>query len=226
MWYPVLPCRCFTITIVHRKNKTFNVTAAEFTAELSGCVSVRVFRGVRLSDGRPADSGGGRSQSCCQDYEEWVDGVTIAHSHLTDTSLCRGSENDLMFYQINTFFKKSNRNSKNKAKAEARKSYFLRDLKQTFWHVFEPQNFSWSFPTSSYFCDFFFFSLVAICTRTEMEDFLREAACMKEFDHPNVMRLLGKTVSLTLMENPLTQEFFLFFHCNSPVFYLLLCMKW
>lgn len=41
-----------------------------------------------------------------------------------------------------------------------------------------------------------------------MEDFLREAACMKEFDHPNVMRLLGKTVSLTLMENPLTQEFF------------------
>lgn len=34
--------------------------------------------------------------------------------------------------------------------------------------------------------------LVAICTRTEMEDFLREAACMKEFDHPNVMRLLGK----------------------------------
>lgn len=36
-------------------------------------------------------------------------------------------------------------------------------------------------------------SLVAICTRTEMEDFLREAACMKEFDHPNVMRLLGET---------------------------------
>ncbi|XP_068173500.1 tyrosine-protein kinase receptor UFO [Antennarius striatus] len=32
---------------------------------------------------------------------------------------------------------------------------------------------------------------IAICTRTEMEDFLREAACMKEFDHPNVMRLLG-----------------------------------
>lgn len=35
-------------------------------------------------------------------------------------------------------------------------------------------------------------SLVAICTRSEMEDFLREAACMKEFDHPNVMRLLGE----------------------------------
>uniref|UniRef100_A0A667Y685 receptor protein-tyrosine kinase n=1 Tax=Myripristis murdjan TaxID=586833 RepID=A0A667Y685_9TELE len=34
-------------------------------------------------------------------------------------------------------------------------------------------------------------SPVAICTRSEMEDFLREAACMKEFDHPNVMRLLG-----------------------------------
>ncbi|KAG5837436.1 hypothetical protein ANANG_G00239230 [Anguilla anguilla] len=32
---------------------------------------------------------------------------------------------------------------------------------------------------------------IAICTRTEMEDFLREAACMKEFDHTNVMRLLG-----------------------------------
>uniref|UniRef100_A0A8C1QEA4 receptor protein-tyrosine kinase n=1 Tax=Cyprinus carpio TaxID=7962 RepID=A0A8C1QEA4_CYPCA len=35
---------------------------------------------------------------------------------------------------------------------------------------------------------------IAICTRTEMEDFLREAACMKEFDHQNVMRLLGKCV--------------------------------
>uniref|UniRef100_A0A3P9AF55 receptor protein-tyrosine kinase n=1 Tax=Esox lucius TaxID=8010 RepID=A0A3P9AF55_ESOLU len=32
---------------------------------------------------------------------------------------------------------------------------------------------------------------ISICTRTEMEDFLREAACMKEFDHPNVMRLVG-----------------------------------
>uniref|UniRef100_A0A8D0AT07 receptor protein-tyrosine kinase n=1 Tax=Sander lucioperca TaxID=283035 RepID=A0A8D0AT07_SANLU len=32
---------------------------------------------------------------------------------------------------------------------------------------------------------------IAICTRSEMEDFLREAACMKEFDHRNVMRLLG-----------------------------------
>lgn len=28
-----------------------------------------------------------------------------------------------------------------------------------------------------------------------MEDFLREAACMKEFDHPNVMRLLGESDS-------------------------------
>uniref|UniRef100_A0A3Q2YA99 receptor protein-tyrosine kinase n=1 Tax=Hippocampus comes TaxID=109280 RepID=A0A3Q2YA99_HIPCM len=32
---------------------------------------------------------------------------------------------------------------------------------------------------------------IAICTRSEMEDFLREATCMKEFDHANVMRLLG-----------------------------------
>uniref|UniRef100_H3BEV2 receptor protein-tyrosine kinase n=1 Tax=Latimeria chalumnae TaxID=7897 RepID=H3BEV2_LATCH len=32
---------------------------------------------------------------------------------------------------------------------------------------------------------------IAICTRSEMEDFLREAVCMKEFDHPNVMRLIG-----------------------------------
>uniref|UniRef100_A0A8B9J999 receptor protein-tyrosine kinase n=1 Tax=Astyanax mexicanus TaxID=7994 RepID=A0A8B9J999_ASTMX len=28
---------------------------------------------------------------------------------------------------------------------------------------------------------------IAICTRTEMEDFLREAACMKEFDHQNYL---------------------------------------
>ncbi|ERE60206.1 tyrosine-protein kinase receptor UFO [Cricetulus griseus] len=32
---------------------------------------------------------------------------------------------------------------------------------------------------------------VAICTRSELEDFLSEAVCMKEFDHPNVMRLIG-----------------------------------
>lgn len=43
-----------------------------------------------------------------------------------------------------------------------------------------------------------FFSPVAICTRSEMEDFLREAACMKEFDHPNVMRLLGELAILLL----------------------------
>ncbi|XP_016309532.1 tyrosine-protein kinase receptor UFO-like [Sinocyclocheilus anshuiensis] len=40
---------------------------------------------------------------------------------------------------------------------------------------------------------------IAICTRTEMEDFLREAACMKEFDHQNVMRLLG--VCLQMVES-------------------------
>ncbi|XP_054664198.1 tyrosine-protein kinase receptor UFO isoform X2 [Grus americana] len=32
---------------------------------------------------------------------------------------------------------------------------------------------------------------IAICTRGELEDFLSEAVCMKEFDHPNVMRLIG-----------------------------------
>ncbi len=52
-------------------------------------------------------------------------------------------------------------------------------------------------PTS---CSAVFWS-VAICTRTEMEDFLREAACMKEFDHQNVMRLLGKRDhALSLLE--------------------------
>ncbi|MEQ2215454.1 hypothetical protein XENOCAPTIV_001305 [Xenoophorus captivus] len=35
---------------------------------------------------------------------------------------------------------------------------------------------------------------VAVKTMKKMEDFLREAACMKEFDHPNVMRLLGECV--------------------------------
>ncbi|KAF3818127.1 hypothetical protein GH733_012435, partial [Mirounga leonina] len=33
---------------------------------------------------------------------------------------------------------------------------------------------------------------IAICTRSELEDFLSEAVCMKEFDHPNVMRLIGE----------------------------------
>ncbi len=50
-------------------------------------------------------------------------------------------------------------------------------------------------------CSAVFWS-VAICTRTEMEDFLREAACMKEFDHQNVMRLLGKSDhALSLLEH-------------------------
>ncbi|NXU53679.1 UFO kinase, partial [Turnix velox] len=30
---------------------------------------------------------------------------------------------------------------------------------------------------------------MAICSRGELEDFLSEAVCMKEFDHPNVMKL-------------------------------------
>ncbi|NXX63888.1 UFO kinase, partial [Scopus umbretta] len=33
---------------------------------------------------------------------------------------------------------------------------------------------------------------IAICTRGELEDFLSEAVCMKEFDHPNVMKLIGE----------------------------------
>ncbi|NXR95319.1 UFO kinase, partial [Hypocryptadius cinnamomeus] len=33
---------------------------------------------------------------------------------------------------------------------------------------------------------------LAICSRGELEDFLSEAACMKEFDHPNVMKLIGE----------------------------------
>ncbi|XP_056371388.1 tyrosine-protein kinase receptor UFO [Oenanthe melanoleuca] len=32
---------------------------------------------------------------------------------------------------------------------------------------------------------------LAICSRGELEDFLSEAVCMKEFDHPNVMKLIG-----------------------------------
>ncbi|TFJ99457.1 Tyrosine-protein kinase receptor UFO [Platysternon megacephalum] len=38
---------------------------------------------------------------------------------------------------------------------------------------------------------------IAICTRSEMEDFLSEAVCMKEFDHPNVMKLLGVCLQST-----------------------------
>lgn len=38
---------------------------------------------------------------------------------------------------------------------------------------------------------------VAICTRSELEDFLSEAVCMKEFDHPNVMRLIGEERSIS-----------------------------
>ncbi|NXV25244.1 UFO kinase, partial [Cepphus grylle] len=30
---------------------------------------------------------------------------------------------------------------------------------------------------------------IAICSRGELEDFLGEAVCMKDFDHPNVMKL-------------------------------------
>ncbi|XP_053908929.1 tyrosine-protein kinase receptor UFO [Cuculus canorus] len=32
---------------------------------------------------------------------------------------------------------------------------------------------------------------INICSRGELEDFLSEAVCMKDFDHPNVMKLIG-----------------------------------
>ncbi|XP_074872589.1 tyrosine-protein kinase receptor UFO isoform X2 [Carettochelys insculpta] len=41
---------------------------------------------------------------------------------------------------------------------------------------------------------------IAICTRSEMEDFLNEAVCMKDFDHPNVMKLLGVCLQSTESE--------------------------
>ncbi|XP_077192718.1 tyrosine-protein kinase receptor UFO isoform X2 [Paroedura picta] len=41
---------------------------------------------------------------------------------------------------------------------------------------------------------------IAICTRTEMEDFLSEAVCMKDFDHPNVMKLIGVCLQSTESE--------------------------
>ncbi|XP_026546553.1 tyrosine-protein kinase receptor UFO-like, partial [Notechis scutatus] len=41
---------------------------------------------------------------------------------------------------------------------------------------------------------------VAICTRSEMEDFLSEAVCMKDFDHPNVMKLIGVCLQNTESE--------------------------
>ncbi|EMP25278.1 Tyrosine-protein kinase receptor UFO [Chelonia mydas] len=40
---------------------------------------------------------------------------------------------------------------------------------------------------------------IAICTRSEMEDFLSEAVCMKEFDHPNVMKLLAHASAHALL---------------------------
>lgn len=44
------------------------------------CVLISSFRRVWLCDGRAADSGGVCSQSCCQDYEEWVDSESVSKS--------------------------------------------------------------------------------------------------------------------------------------------------
>lgn len=40
-----------------------------------------------------------------------------------------------------------------------------------------------------------FIFLADIINSSDIEEFLREAACMKEFDHPHVAKLVGEMVS-------------------------------
>uniref|UniRef100_A0A8C2SEQ2 Tyrosine-protein kinase receptor UFO n=1 Tax=Capra hircus TaxID=9925 RepID=A0A8C2SEQ2_CAPHI len=61
---------------------------------------------------------------------------------------------------------------------------------------------------------------IAICTRSELEDFLSEAVCMKEFDHPNVMRLIGEGgADLVGQQAPYLHSFLLYSRLgDQPVF--------
>ena len=52
----------------------------------------------------------------------------------------------------------------------------------------------WSHPQRKKTYSHFF--AADIFTSTDIEEFLREAACMKEFDHPHVTKLIGKPALL------------------------------